>query len=276
MIVRALLLLLGVTAIGCAQLAKQPPTPAKEFSAKQLGREPTLPSERYFSLIFGSQSTSILFPRQTHTWTAVVKVTESALGAPQSLEISTISWMPASLQIRPLHFCVEPGANLELHQTIRQMLSRGQRVSLWGPYEIIPGQYKKILMQKEFVESGRIGYQCIDTLSEAAHRGNGSDCIHAITDMDSMFSRGGYPLSRFGERASEHIVEQIMVRDIVINPSADHNWLFKELGLDRYAICRRQYRGPSLSFRFRLALAKMSGKNPDREDDDQCRNAPAR
>ena len=43
----------------------------------------------------------------------------------------------------------------------------GERVSLWGPYEIPPGLYRKLLSQKEFIESGAVGYQCIDTIGEA-------------------------------------------------------------------------------------------------------------
>ena len=95
----------------------------------------------------------------------------------------------------------------------------------------------------EFLESGRIGYQCIDSVGEAARCGNGCDCIHAVTDMDPMYDRRRYPLSYNGEAASRHVVREIHIRPVVICPTADHGWLLPKLGLDRYPIDRQKYSG---------------------------------
>jgi hypothetical protein len=232
-------------ASGCASLAKQPPTPANDIPARQTASMTAPPGERYFILVFGSQST----PKQakyTHTWATVVKVTGCDGQGTPTAEESTISWMPASLTIRPTSLRVEPGSNLALHFTIEEMLKHDERVSLWGPYEIGPGTYYRFNVQKQFVESGQVGYQCIDSIGEAARTGKGSDCIHAVTDMDPLFGRGRYPLSYFGDSASLHIVRQLHTRPIIISPEAKHDWLLPVLGLDQYPITRRSYMGRSV------------------------------
>lgn len=190
-------------------------------------------------LIFASQSEPKR-AKYTHSWGTFVRVGEHGQGVPPTIHAHTISWMPATLDIHPLRLRVEPGVNLDLCTTIREMLKNDERVSLWGPYEIRRGLYLKSVMQKQFLESGCIGYQCIDTVGEAARRGNGCDCIHAMTDMDSKFDRGNYPLRKFGEAASEHVVKQVIDRDGIINPCVTHDWLLGPLGVAECPMIRRE------------------------------------
>lgn len=235
-------LILACAAAGCSTFAQKTPTPAAEISPHQAAAIPTPPGDRYFVLVFGSQSTPKQ-PKYTHTWATIVKVTGcDGPGAP-SVEEHTISWMPASLDIHPNSFRVEPGVNLALHFTIEEMLRHDERVSVWGPYEVGVGLYHRFLVQKEFMGSGQVGYQCIDSIGEAARCGNGCDCIHAVTDMDPLYSRNRYPLSYFGESASRHVVHQLHTRPIIICPEKDHGWLLSMLGLDKYPIVRRNYFG---------------------------------
>jgi hypothetical protein len=119
---------------------------------------------------------------------------------------------------------------------------------MWGPYEDGPGLFQRFLVQKQFLESGRIGYQCIDSLGEAARTGCGCDCIHAITDMDPIFDRARYPLAYFGEAASRNIVRQIHERPIIVCPGRCHDWLIPLLGLDRYPIERQKWNGAALEY----------------------------
>jgi hypothetical protein len=236
----ALSVLLAMCLSGCAALAVKPPTPADDLKAEELEREPAPPNERYYLLIFGSQSEPKR-AKYTHTWATAVRVADCGPGQQPIVEAHTISWMPATLDIHPARLRVEPGTNLELCTTIREMLCNDERISLWGPYELRTGLYRKFLIQKAFMESGQIGYQCIDTVGEAARKGNGSDCIHAITDCDTQFDRGGYPLRRFGDRASEHIVHQVWTRGGFIDPCTTHDWLLGPLGIADCPIERRTY-----------------------------------
>lgn len=229
---------------GCASLAKQTPTPANDIPVTA-ALEPSPPGERYFLLVFGSESRPKR-AKYTHTWATVARVVETP-GGPV-VEPHTISWMPATLDIRPFSRRVEPGTNLGLAFTIEEMLRNDEHVSVWGPYEVGHGLYRRFLVQKQFMESGRVGYQCIDAVGEAARTGNGCDCIHAVTDLDPLFDRTRYPLAYFGEAASRHIVRQIHERPVIIRPGECHDWLLPLLGIDKYPIERQTWRGPVVEF----------------------------
>jgi hypothetical protein len=220
----------------------KPPTPAGQVRAEQLEGVPPPPGEHYYILVFGSEG-SVKIPRRTHTWAAVVRAVCPPGGPSTILQTDTISWMPASFIIRPWRFRVEAGTNLELHETIRYALGKREHVSMWGPYEVRPGIYKKFLMQKAFMESGQVGYQGVDTIGEAGRCGNGSDCIHAITDLDPIEGRAWYPLRRYGEIASWYIVKQLFERELLLEPSRTDAWLIAPLGLECYPIIRRTYCG---------------------------------
>jgi hypothetical protein len=234
---RVAAVLFACTAVGCAGRAESL-SPVRALPVGAIPDDPA-PGERYYVLVFGSQTTPRV-PRYTHTWATVVKTLEVPACAPQVAEVHTISWMPADLTIHPWRFTPEPGRNLELHETIRMALGFRERVALWGPYEIYPRGYRRFLLQKAFMESGRVGYQCIDTVGAGAD-GSGCDCIHAITDMDPEFERDYYPLSRFGHAGSRFIVRQLFERGLLVSGDT-HSWLDGPLGLCCYPIDRRVYR----------------------------------
>jgi hypothetical protein len=238
---------------GCAYFAKTPDTPARHVHFQDLN-QPGPPGERYYLLVFGAQTTPKL-PRYTHTWVTVVRVGQPCPGRPPAVEPHSISWMPATLDIQPWRFTIEPGVNLGLDTSVRMALDKGERVSLWGPFEIPPGLYRKALIQKGFMESGVVGYQCIDTVGEAGRTGTGSNCIHAISDADSMFGRQAYPLAYFGDAASLQILRQLVMRGAVPDPEMTHDWLIPALGLDRYPITRREYTPPMFPWLPRFAAA---------------------
>lgn len=219
----------------------KPPTPADDYSPADLAALPTPPNERYYVIIFGSESTPKV-PRFTHSWSTLVTVTADPSGTNPAVKWDTISWMPHTLAIRPWRFRVEPGENLSLETTIREMLKHDEKIVMWGPYEVRHGFATRFGIQKQFLESGRIGYQCTDSVGEAARTGNGCDCIHAITDMDPEFDRKKYPLRYFGISASRHAVEQIITRGVAIEPHVTHDWLIPRLGLDCPAIEREVFR----------------------------------
>jgi len=234
---RVALALLACAAAGCAGRA-QSLSPVRALPREVIPND-TVPGERYYVLLFGSER-AVRVPRYTHTWATVVKTVEVQSCAPEVAEVHTISWMPASLEIHPWRFTPEPGRNLELHETARMALGNREHIAMWGPYEIQPQLYRRFLLQKAFVESGRVGYQCIDTVGVGSD-GSGCDCIHAITDMDPEFDRGYYPLSRFGEAGSQFIVRQLFERDLLVTEQT-HSWLEGPLGLCQHPIHHHVYR----------------------------------
>ncbi len=236
--------LLAAGPVGCAAFANKPPTPAGDIPPAALDY-PAPPNEKYYALVFGSERVPYLRPDLTHTWAVAVKATWVE-GCPEpQLDVKQVSWLPATLEIHPWRFRVEPGVNLPLHDTIRWALGTGQSIALWGPYELEPRVYRRFLIQREFLESGRVGYQCIDTVGEAGREGTGCDCIHAITDMDPQFSRLRYPLAFYGKPASRLLVREAARRETFTDPWTSHDWLIPALGLDKYPIERREqpYRG---------------------------------
>jgi hypothetical protein len=224
------------TLTGCANFAVEPLTPARYIDFSGL-REPPV-GERYYVIVFGSENTPRV-PRFTHSWGTFIHVTEQGEGREPIVETRTISWMPATLDIRPWSFQIEPGVNLGLHETLRYALDTGEHIAQWGPSECRPELYYRASVQKDFLESGRMGYQCIDTVGEAGRTGLGCDCIHAITDMDPVYTRSRYRLIRFGIAASRFVANELARRDLLINSNTTHDWLNHRLGLDAYPIRHR-------------------------------------
>jgi hypothetical protein len=227
---------------GCSLFAQKAPTPAARLTADELAQIPNPPGERFYLLLFGSNDMARR-PARTHTWATLVRTAEPPGHAPSIQESHTISWLPTKLDIDALSFRIEPGANVDLHGTIRNAQRTRQDIALWGPYEVWHGFAHRFLIQKAFLDSGAVGYQCIDTVGEAARTGLGCDCIHAITDMDPVYSRWRYPLFLYGKPATANVVRRSMQSPIFIDPPRTHDWLIPALGLCAYDIERRQYRG---------------------------------
>lgn len=241
----ALLVLIFATAlggVGCSILAKETPTPAAKVRSADLLHTPSPPTEQYYLILFGSQDRA-RNPAFTHTWATLVKTTETPGCSEPAVAEYTISWLPAKIDIDPSNFRVEPGANVGLHETIANSLRTNQEIAMWGPYEVWHGFAHRFLVQKAFLESGAIGYQCIDVIGEAAREGNGCDCIHAITDMDPNLPRWRYPLAFYGQPATANAVRRIMHAPVTVGAPATHDWIIPRLGLDRYPIDRRDYHG---------------------------------
>jgi hypothetical protein len=146
------LVVLAMSLAGCAANDARPPSPARNLRPQETLAISAPPNERYYLMIFGSQTTPKV-PRFVHSWATVVKVTDQP-DCPPTIEQHTISWMPETLRIKPCRFRVEKGANLDLHFTIEEVLRQKERVSMWGPYEIWHGLYRRFLLQEEFMNSG--------------------------------------------------------------------------------------------------------------------------
>lgn len=194
--------------------------------------------DRYFVLIFGSQS-KLNNPTRSHTWATVVKA--NAEGT--RLEEITISWLPASEQVRLLTVRGEPGVNLGLHATMSRYQQLNGNVSLWGPYELInergPILFARAQWQSARLNHGNVLYKALDPNigPRAAYI---TDCIHAITDLDEEHGRTAYTeLLRFGNRASEYIVREFN-RHGRIDRRQRHEWLIDALGLRQYALTERR------------------------------------
>ena len=248
------LLLVGVLlACGCSLTAKKVPTPAAQLTGEDLARLPATPNDRYFLIFFGSHD-PIRNPNHTHTWATLVRVRANDAGpcgvttpgcVDPALDVQTISWLPVKGTIQVRNRYVEPGRNYDLHETMKVAYDTNQSVAYWGPYEVWHGFAHRFRVQKEFLDSGAVGYQANDVRGEAAKLGNGCDCIHAVTDMDPIYPRWRYPVAVYGKPATANLVRRFMHSPIWINPPETHEWLLPRLGLDAYPLERRRYIGKS-------------------------------
>jgi hypothetical protein len=193
-------------------------------------------ADRYFAMVFSSQAKPKL-PRFTHVWATMVKVSNAELPPEHWVyKIDTISWVPASLVVRTFKLRPEVGANLTLKETLAFAQKHQEHVSVWGPFETPEFIYCEFMTQKARLESGRVLYQCIDSLHNPE---TVSDCIHSLTDMDRMNSRSAYPLSRFGDEAASEFVKVIKARGRFIAAGPSVEFAYQALGLQCYAISRR-------------------------------------
>jgi hypothetical protein len=193
-------------------------------------------AERYYVLIFGSQSHPKRL-RHTHTWATFVRVVgEGPDPSSHDLYVHTISWLPQTLEVRVWSPLPEPGVNLDLYQTLDTVAAHGERVTLWGPFVITPDIYERSLQVYHILQSGVVQYRAISTASNLLI----SDCIHAVAAVDPVFGRGHYPLIRIGDPASRFLAREIVVRSVenrgIDQAAYDNSWLIPRLGLDRYAI----------------------------------------
>jgi hypothetical protein len=188
--------------------------------------------EYHFALIFGSESKPKRL-RYTHTWATLVRAVGEGpdLNAYQ-LELSTISWLPRTLEVEVLRPWPEPGVNLDLYQTLQAMMANNESITMWGPFVIRPEIWERSLLVRQALESGRAEYRAISTPRNILI----SDCIHAVAAMDPVFGRNHYPLIRIGKPASRYMAHEIMRWSIFDQYQYNNSWLIPRLGLDRYPI----------------------------------------
>jgi hypothetical protein len=192
--------------------------------------------ERYYVLVFGSQSHPKLL-KYTHTWATFIRAVGDGSN-PDRWTISqhTISWLPQTLEVRVWSPRPEPGVSLDLYQSLQAVSAHNERVTLWGPFVITPEIYERSLRVYQILNSGAVRYRAISNASDLLV----SDCIHAVAAVDPVFGRSHYPLIRIGDPASRFIAREIVVRsfeDRGIDQAAfDNTWLIPRLGLDRYPI----------------------------------------
>jgi hypothetical protein len=195
--------------------------------------------EFYYVLVFGSQLTPARCIAPSHTFAAFVKATGHGPCAENyQLEAHTISWMPRTLDVRAAALLPEPGQNVGLDATIRWALATGQRVSLWGPFQIDRNLYEGALREICYLESGQAQYKVIDNGWPANRVSN---CIHAV---DAAAGRWRLQLfdHSFGETASYHVAEQLL--PWIIDPCRKHSWIVDRMGLRAYPMIERNWENP--------------------------------
>jgi hypothetical protein len=192
--------------------------------------------DRDYMTLFGAQSAPFR-TRNTHTFATFTRTVPTPSGEAVA-ESHTVSWLPATLRVRPLALRPEPGANLSLDQTFQWVLTFDGRVSAWGPYEIGPERYYPAVARKADLESGAISYRAVGGLTRSA----------AVSNCGQSFSRAGpvvgrkflQPTPAAGESGTTHLAGRYQRAGAFVDPGVRHTELLPAIGADRYPITLRQ------------------------------------
>ncbi len=188
----------------------------------------TVQAETYhFMTVFGSQCQP---PKGKYVHSFATFVRATGCGNDWSnyhLEVHTISWLPATMDIKPWKMVPEEGDNYSLKQTLCWAWTNGADVKKWGPYQISCETYQRALHRIGIMNQDLLEYQAIDPI----YRTEISNCIHAISGIDPYDGRTRYPLVRVGYSASEHIAEVFLENGLILDANANHCWLDRRMGL---------------------------------------------
>jgi hypothetical protein len=189
----------------------------------------------YFLIMFGAQRDAIQL-RYTHTFATFIRA--RGCGTSYQLEVHTISWLPATLDVRPFALRPECGRNLGLHETIRWCLSNDERVSMWGPYRITADLYARAVQQCQLLDSGQVRYKADDSFHKSSRVSN---CIHAVSSIDT-----GYRLRvvspEWGETASWYVLRRM--EPCILDVCYVYPTIATSLGLDAYPLVHRPFHNP--------------------------------
>jgi hypothetical protein len=230
---------LVIGCLGALKLGACIPGPATADDDDSLLSKVETPSDKpkstsdtasYYMIVYAYQTTPNK-PKYSHTFATFIK---SSKQDDSAFEAHTISWLPRTLNIVVLRRDSEPGVNLDLHKTIELGLSYGGRVSQWGPFQIQPELYERALAQIDRLESGAIGYKALD---REYRLGGASNCIHAVSDIDTDNGILVTGLDR-GDAAAAAVVEHLS--RWIIEPGNIHPWINERLNPGRkYPIVQR-------------------------------------
>ncbi len=193
--------------------------------------------EAYYVVVFGSQRPINDRAKYAHSFASFVRLTwpDNCPGAPRA-EAFTISWLPVAGAVQTARLLPEPGRNFGLHETIRLVQAEGERVSMWGPFQVRRELYLRALQQFAHLQSGAARYKAVDSGWPSRRVSN---CIHALSDMvEEAPLRIASP--GWGEPAS-YLVTLLFGRWMV-QPCQTHDWVIGALGLQDACLIRRDLR----------------------------------
>lgn len=183
-------LLLGASLV--SSLVPAPPTPAQ-------------PTPGHYITVFGMGSRPLIASR-THTFATITRIQPTPTGD-MIVTNDTISWLPATLRIRPLALRPELGVNLTQVETLRWGERLGIHTSAWGPFEITPERYAALMARKADLDSGRITYRAIGGLTRDAPVSN---CGQSFTRAAQVGRRYLHPTPFPGVQGTSRLVDRMI------------------------------------------------------------------
>jgi hypothetical protein len=190
---------------------------------------PTAGPDCYYVLLFGGHGNK-LRPETGHTWITFVRSNPQPDGSVR-IDPFTISWMPTSMNVRPLRLRSEPGKNFTLQETLDFMFTGRHEIALWGPFEINACFFEEACRHKRELDGGASRYRVFDGLER---RKDVNNCVHAIVRTDPAWHAATDPILSNGKRITQRVADAMVKVGLVTEPTRTHDWLIPALGLDRY------------------------------------------
>jgi hypothetical protein len=189
---------------------------------------------RYFFILYGGQSLPFK-PRTAHTWATFVKAAPDA-GGVICMESFTISWLPATGEVKPWKCRAETGKTFTLEETFAIAADQKDRVSMWGPFEIDAIRYEMAAAQLSFLVSGEVLYRAIDSFTRDHFV---QHCVHAVTYADPILKNRIQPVLQVGEPGTSRLAAMYLKSGAFIGGSVTHDWVLVAIGADKYPVIRR-------------------------------------
>jgi hypothetical protein len=201
-------------------------------------------ADEYYLTVFSCETVPFRGTK-THTFATVTRIPTAGV-----VETNCISWMPATLKVRPFTLLPEQGVNLTLAQTLDFCRQENLRVSVWGPYAIEPELFCLLRDQSNWLSSGNVKYKSTDNVVPSFIAMN---CYHAIWQVVAPLKKYAGPYT-CGDHAGGNTVR--IFSDWIISTQANDDML-KLVGVDQYPLVRRDasYR-PSRFDAMRSALGR--------------------
>jgi hypothetical protein len=179
--------------------------------------------ERFYAIVFGAEQRPNR-PAYTHSWATVVRVTDCG-----ELEVHTISWLACRGVVEVRARSPEPGRNYSLEETIAWALANRMEIAAWGPFEVEPELFRRVLWQEERLLHKR--YKANDIGYPAAEVSN---CIHSVAELSPTAARLWLFEPGWGVPASRILT--LRLSRYFIHPERCHAWVAERIGLCQYPI----------------------------------------
>lgn len=190
-------------------------------------------ADYYFMTIYGAQRPIINRPRYTHTWATFIRVSgEGSDLRRYRAQQFTISWLPRTLEVRPLDLVPEPGANLTLRRTLAYCDDNRMEIAQLGPYQVDVDLWNLAFRRFDRLERGELMYRASDIFNRPGRQTEVCNCIYAVLDLDGRDPAFRPVTLGFGFIGSAFVARRLSSH--IIEPRRTYPWVSDMIGVRNY------------------------------------------
>ena len=196
----------------------------------------TIPSQAsatdfYFMTVYGAERPVINRPKYSHTWATFIHLKGEGNDLRRyRAHAFTISWVPRTLEVRPLDLRPEPGINLHLQDTLAYCDKNRAEISQFGPYQIQPELWTLAFKRLVHLESGEHQYRAADIINPRTE--DVSNCIYAVLDLEHRDPAFRPVTLGFGVIGSAFVARRLST--YMIEPKRTYPWVSEMIGVENY------------------------------------------